>query len=210
MGNSVDTVLDRMISSSGAVAVGLSQRLTSLRLLKKLWVKGDLLDVIDYVQTLSRGAAHDSAHLTPLADFFSSVQLRSAGPGLTLDACVGFMTALDAIVTANERGTAGLVSSANTANCPGSAYIVGAVVKSFTELCEGFGELIRSTRAVSVGGVDFSREERLRKCNACHAVLERLKGRLDGLRQQAQRRRDVGLLEGIDRLRPLVEAVVPF
>jgi hypothetical protein len=205
----VDALLDRMLSTSGALAVGLSQRLTSLRLLKKLWAKGDLLDVIDYVQTLSRGAAHDSAHLILLADFFSSVQLRSAGPALTLDACVGFMTCLDAIVTANERGTTGL-ASAGTTNSPVSGHVVAAVVKTFTDLCEGFGELIRSTRALSVGGVDLSREERLRKCNACHAVLERLKGRLDGLRQQAQRRGDARLLDGIDRLWPLVEAVVPF
>ena len=36
-----EVLLDRMLHDSGAVAVGLSQRLTSLRLLRKMWGKGD-------------------------------------------------------------------------------------------------------------------------------------------------------------------------
>jgi hypothetical protein len=214
-----DALLDRLVGSSGAVAVGLSQRLTSLRLLKKLWAKGDLTDVIDFVQTVSRGAAHDSTQLVLLADFFSSVELRGAGAAFTLDACVGFMVALDGIVTANERGASGLMTASACASAAG-AHVLSACCKAFTELCEGFGELIRATRALSVGhrgnlsparpAIDLSREERVRKCNACHAVLERLKGRLPELRQHAQRRGDPRLIQRIDHLTTQVDVVVPF
>ena len=38
----VDVLLDRMVQESGAMAVGLSQRLTSLRLLRKMWGKGEI------------------------------------------------------------------------------------------------------------------------------------------------------------------------
>ena len=37
----VDVLLDRLVQDSGTIAVGLSQRLTSLRLLRKMWGKGD-------------------------------------------------------------------------------------------------------------------------------------------------------------------------
>ena len=218
-GDGVEALLDRLLGSSGAVAVGLSQRLTSLRLLKKLWAKGDLTDVIDFVQTVSRGAAHDSTQLILLADFFSSVELRGAGAAFTLDACVGFMVALDGIVTANERGASGLMTASAGASAAG-AHVLNACCKAFAELCEGFGELIRATRALSVGhrgslspvrpAIDLSREERVRKCNACHAVLERLKGRLDGMRQHAQRRGDLRLIQRIDHLKTHVDVVVPF
>ena len=70
---------------------------------------GDLIDVIDYIQTLSHGAAHDSTQLILLADFFSTIELRGGVNilSLTLDACVGFMVALDTILIANERSTSG-------------------------------------------------------------------------------------------------------
>ena len=92
---------------------------------------------------------------------------------------------------------------------------------------------ISPTRQSNHGHVDLSRDERIRKCNTCHAILERLKRRLEGIYtlslsiylsfscpnvsfhrlgiyQQAQRKNDVKLLNCINRLQPLVEAVVPF
>ena len=65
--------------------------------------------MIDYIQTLSHGAAHDSTQLILLADFFSTIELRGGVNilSLTLDACVGFMVALDTILIANERSTSG-------------------------------------------------------------------------------------------------------
>jgi katanin p80 WD40 repeat-containing subunit B1 len=173
----------------------MSQRLTSIRILKRLWVKGDLQDVIEYIETISKGTVHDPSQLILLADLFLSVELK--GSNFTLDFCVGFMVVLESMISINERLSVNVV--------------VSAALKGFTELCDGFGELIRSSRAMKMsggGGVDLSREERLRKCNVCHAVVDRLKGKLDRIRQI--HRTDTKLLRIIDRLTPLIELIVPF
>ena len=174
--NRCDTLLDKLISSSGAFSSIMSQRIATTRMLRKLWEKGELADAIDHLCTLHEGViqSQDAQGLVLLADFFNAVELR--GNGLCLDSCVRILPLLDGLISSNEGWA--------------SAHVVHSVLRSVISLCQAFGELIRDTRASMVAGasgVDLSREERLGKCNLCHSILYRLWGRLDAMRNQHRR-----------------------
>jgi WD40 repeat protein len=189
----VSSVLDRVIGNSGSTAAALSQRLSSMRILKRLWMKGDLQEVVEYMDTLVHGAVHDPSQLVLLADMFTAVELK--GNNFTLQICVGFMSILDAMVSTSD----GLRVSA----------IVCAALKGFTELCVGFGELIKSARSIQLGGaVDLTKEERLRKCHACHGVVYKMKERFEKIKQL--HRADYRLMDIMDNLTPLVENILIF
>ena len=190
-----DSLIDRMIRSSGSEAAGMSQRLSSIRILKRLWVKGDLEDVIEHMESLTQGAVHDPSQLVLLSDLLSSVELK--GSNVTLQSCLGFMSILDIMSSNSERLK--------------MSVVVCAVLKSFSDLLGGFGELIRSSKAMQMmggGGVDLNREERLRKCNLCYNIIVKLKGKFDRIRQV--HRIDYNLLDMLDRLVPLVDIVVSY
>lgn len=189
----VSAVIDRVLRSSSSTAAITSQRLAALKIMKRLWVKGDLQDVIEYMGTVVQSAVHDPSQLVLLADVFSSVELK--GANFTLQSCVGFMAILDSMLSSSD----GLRVSA----------VVCAALKGFTELCVGFGELIRSSRAMQLaggGGVDLSREERLRKCHACHGVVFKMLDRFDRIRQM--HRTDYKLMDIVDTLSPLLENIL--
>lgn len=189
----VSSVLDRVIGNSGATSAALSQRLSSMRILKRLWMKGDLQDVVEYMDTLVHGAAHDPSQLVLLADMFSSVELK--GINFTLQICVGFMSIIDAMMSTCD----GLRISG----------VVCAALKGFTELCVGFGDLIKSARSIQLGGaVDLTKEERLRKCHACHGVVFKMKERFERIKQL--HRADYRLMDIMDNLTPLVENILIF
>jgi WD40 repeat protein len=189
----VSSILDRVIGNSAATAAALSQRLSSMKILKRLWMKGDLQEVVEYMDSLVHGAVHDPSQLVLLADMFASVELK--GNNFTLQICVGFMSILDAMVST----AGGLRVSA----------VVCAALKGFTELCVGFGDLIKSARSIQLGGaVDLTKEERLRKCHACHGVVFKMKERFEKIKQL--HRADYRLMDIMDNLTPLVENILIF
>jgi hypothetical protein len=156
-----------------------------------------------------------------LADFFKAVQLR--GNGVNLDFCMGILPVLEDMMSPTTTTTSSTpsvvmggffspVAASNNRTSGGpSEYVVESVLKSLIALCEGFGELIYSTRALGSnhGGVDLSREDRLKKCNACYTVLERLKLKIRPLRLQYRRSTNLVLLELLDKIEPLLDNVVP-
>jgi WD40 repeat protein len=152
----VDEYLTKIVAASSSLSSLFSHRLASLRTLRQLWAKGDVLDAIDHLTILSDSLQHSPQNLQPLADFFDAVELKASG--LSLDACVKLLPVLDEMTSLSDSWA--------------SEHVIYAGFKSFDSLCEGFGELIRQTRAVIVtGGVDLSREARLVKCNACHSIF---------------------------------------
>jgi hypothetical protein len=165
----VADLLDTLLSDSLPSRTTLAQRLQSLKLLRMLWERGEVNDCVDHLAVLSDALAHSPAGLTTLADFFDAVELR--GNGLNLDSCVRLLPILESMV-ASGPGFA-------------SEHVMYATFKALATLAEGYGDLIRNTRAtIVVGGVDLSRETRLNKCNTCHAVFCRLGGRVEQLRRQ--------------------------
>ena len=171
-----DDLLDRLQASSGPTAVDLAQRLSSLKILRQLWLRGEVSDAIEHLTILGDALPHTPANLYTLADFFNAVELR--GNGLNLDSCLRLLPVLESMVSAPQ----GLVSE----------HVVYSAYQSFGSLGEGFGELIQSTRSVistggtglGPGGVDLSREARLNKCNACHDIFTRVANRVDTLRRK--------------------------
>lgn len=163
-------LLESLLGDSLPSRTALTQRLQSLKLLRMLWGRGEVNDCIDHLAVLSEALSHSPGGLATLADFFDAVELR--GNGLNLDSCVRLLPILDSMV-ASGPGYA-------------SEHVMYATFKSLSNLAEGFGDLIRNTRATIViaGGVDLTREARLNKCNACHSIFSRLAGRVEQLRRQ--------------------------
>lgn len=181
-----DEKLSKLQSDSGPLASVLTHRLASLRTLRQLWAKGEVLDAIDHLSILSDSLQHSPQNLQALADFFDSAELK--GGGLSLDACVKLLPVLDEMIGTSDGWS--------------SQHVVEATFKSLTSLAEGFGELIRNTRSVIVtGGVDLSREARLNKCNACHSVFFKAMNRVPQLKHQFRRSTEVvGILDAYLKL----------
>jgi hypothetical protein len=96
----------------------------------------------------------------------------------------------------------------------GSESLCLRSARSLCLLCDAFGELIASTRSVLVAGglgrgragLDVAQDERLRKCNRCHDVLLRVRGRLDPLRHY--HRKHAPVLRQLDVLETALARVV--
>lgn len=157
-----NTVVER--NGRNMLAV-LSHRLSSLGILRKHWERGEIDEVIAHLQSLQVMGQHDPKQLIPAADFFAAIELR--GHGMNLAACVKILPVLEGMLDGNIE------------------CLAFASLRTMVILVEVFGDLIRQTRSVMVaGGVDLSREDRLQKCNACHAVLCRMRTRLDSIRKK--------------------------
>ena len=191
----VSDMLDKVLQASGTTVATMSQRLSSINILLRLWTRGNFQDVIENMDTLMYGAVHDPSQLVLLANVFSSIELK--GANFTLQSCVGFMRILDAMLSTSD----GLKINA----------VVCAALKAFTELCVGFGDVIRSAGAAhlsSGGGVDLAKEERLKRCHACHGLVYKMKERLDRIKQV--HRADYNLLEALDNLTPMLDRMLLF
>jgi hypothetical protein len=166
----VTDLLDQLLTDAAPARTALAQRLQSLKLLRLLWERGETTDAIDHLTVLSDALQHSVGNLSTLADFFDAVELK--GNGLNLDSCVKLLPILEAMISHSTSYS--------------SEHVMYATLKSLASLAEGYGELIRNTRATIIvsGGVDLSREARLNKCNACYSVFMRVDSRTDMLKRQ--------------------------
>ena len=165
-------LLDRLLQDSSLLKSELMQRLSSLRILRQLWHKGEVMETIDHMTILSESIIVDSTnHLITLADFLNAIELK--GNGLSLDSCVRILPILDKMISTKE----GILSE----------HVVYSVYTALSSLSDSFGELISSTRSciiASSGGVDLTREARLNKCNACHEAFSRASAKVDVFKRQ--------------------------
>ena len=205
--------LDRLLAQAPAFTSMLSNRLVYLRMLRRHWEKGELADAIDSLCNIHESSRHDPLQLCLLADFLNAVELR--GNGLCLDSAVRLLPLLDGMLreasdlTAQGGvvggGGAGLAAAVGTGGA-GSEHVVHASLRGLVSLCDAFGDLIKSTRshygaAGGAGGVDLTREERLGKCNLCHAILLRIRQQCGGLRSTYRKSRKIcDSLERFERL----------
>ena len=171
----LEELLDRMILNSGEISARLSNRLLTIRTLRQMWEREDVSGAIDLLSHLTDAAKHDPTQLVAFADFLWAIDLRRSGGGLTLETCTRLMPLLD-FALSTKFGWA-------------SEHVVKASLKSMIILCDAFGVLIEETRkSAGFGGgggrVDLTREERVQRCLTCHAVMMRVKGYLEQLRQQ--------------------------
>jgi hypothetical protein len=155
-----------------------------MRTLRKMWEKGDLDGVLDYLCTVQESAKHDSLQLVVLADFFCSVDLQ--GNGLCLDSCTRLFPLLDSILATSTHSRT-LHGSGTLA--PASEHITQSVVKALLALLGAFGEVIRGTcssakQAGPHAGVDLQRDERLSKCKVCYQSILHLRQRISNMALQ--------------------------
>eukprot|EP01039_Chlorochromonas_danica_P002300 gene2300-2519_t len=180
-------MVDRLLVSSTRLPADLSNRLVSLRMLRQLWAKGEVMDAVDHLQGLADAMKlNNPQQVVLLGDFFSAVELKTGL--ISLDACVKILPILNDMLS-------------NSTSWHNANVIFGAY-KSLTSLLECFGELIRNTRSVIVaGGVDLTREARLNKCNACHAIFVQARSRLETLKHQFRQDSNLSdVLENYQRL----------
>ena len=160
-----DIVVTDVLVAGTRLLPQLTQRIGLVRILRKFWERGEVADIVAQLVTMREGARHDRVQMLALGDFFGVTSLNSLT--LTLDVCVDLLPILEEMVS------------------DGTEYVVFAAFKGIVTLLEAFGDLIRQTRStISVGGVDISREERLKKCSSCHDVLIRIKSSLPVLRNK--------------------------
>eukprot|EP01038_Epipyxis_sp_PR26KG_P006458 gene6458-8882_t len=177
-------LIHKTLQTSSSISSLLSQRLTSLRLLRQLWTKHEISETINELKALSDAITYNPSNLILLADFFEAMQLN--GQGLSLDACVQIMPVINDMISYNyyynDAMNYNAVGVGNGNNSNLSDHVIHACFRSLISLAEAFGELIRQTRSSIVvvsGGVDLTREARLEKCNICHAIFLKTKGRID-------------------------------
>lgn len=161
--------LERVMAGGQRQSAILAQRLTSFKILRQLWNKGQVMDALDHLRTLCDSMHYNPQNLVVLADFIDAIDFR--GNGLSLDSCLKMLQILDEMMGMSEAWT--------------SMHVIDVAYRSFTTLAEAFGELIRQTRSIIVaGGVDLSRESRLDKCNACNEIFLKAKSRVDELKHR--------------------------
>lgn len=160
--------MDKLNSESSSFSSMLSHRLNQLKALKLIWTRGDVLESLDYLTSLSDALQYESnGNLAILVGFFNAVDLPQAS--LSLDSCTRLLPILQKMLTCRDAMSA--------------ESVVVCVVENFTILAELFGELIRSTRStIAAGGVDLSREARLLKCNNANDIFVQVRNQGDAVK----------------------------
>lgn len=87
------------VETSPLFASSLSQRLTTLRMLKSLWSKGNMADCIGQLRSLvdSCTTFGDSAGAVVVGDFLQAIH-ATLGRGLTLDTCARLLPVLETVL----------------------------------------------------------------------------------------------------------------
>lgn len=183
-----DVAVGRALSTSVSFTTVLSHRLTMFRQLARMWNKREYSAVVEKVATMQAGSVLDPSQQTVIADFLCSIDLR--GAGITLEDCGKFLKLLENMMTESGKWK--------------SEHAVVAILKSLVSLLESFGELIKQTRSIIVVGVNITREERLDKCNLCHAILRRVRNRMDQIRHH--HRHSHRVLDLATTLQPLIDS----
>ncbi len=189
--NNTNIQLERLLTCS-SLSVVFSQRLTSIKVLKRMWERGDITGVIDHLTTFAEGSKHDRQQLIVLSDFFNAVTWK--GSFMTLDICTQLMSILERMMSGlnlstsepSDSSSSPSSSSAPAVNVINVEYITSAVLKSMCVLCDGYGDLIKTNSkgaGLVAAGVDLSREERMRKCQSCYESMKLIAGRLGSVRR---------------------------
>jgi katanin p80 WD40 repeat-containing subunit B1 len=185
-----EDVFDKVINQEGRTFMALmNQRLSAVTVLRKYWDKGDMDELVNHLLNMQLVAQQDPKLFFAAGDFFNSIELR--GHGMSLDICTKLLPIMEGMVNTSLE------------------HLVLSSLKAVGTICEVFGELIRQTRSVLVaGGVDISREDRLRKCNLCHVVLARIKARADGLKLAYKKSRNAKAFDAVDKAVTMLDNVV--
>lgn len=169
------------VDAGGALLARLSVRLGLLRALRHSWERGEATQTAQQLRGVLEASRHDPGQLLVAADFFAGADL--GGAALTLDLCVALLPLLECM------------------SGDPLEYVVSAALKAMARLLEAFSDLVHRTRAaICVGGIDLNRDERLGKCNVCHAAFLRLKAAQTQLRSRFRHARQLCAL--LDALKP--------
>jgi len=162
--------IDRLLNNNKEMVSQLSQRLSTLKILRQLWNKGEIMQALDHLQVLSEAMKlNNPQNISIISDFFLAIDLK--GHGLSLDACVKILPLLYDLLDCSKLWQ--------------SEMIIYCIYKSLLHLLIAFGELIRNTRGIMIaGGVDITREARLIKCNICHDIFLKTSQRIDIIKHQ--------------------------
>ena len=185
----IDDHISKFLSTSNNISAALSSRLMNIRMLRKLWQKSDMTDVLDYLKVLHEGSRLDPSNMITLNDFFASINLKSIG--LNLTHCLNMLQIFDTMLYDK------------------SEICISTTVQSLVVLLQAFADLIHDTRHSLTGAsmVDISKEERLQKCNSCVSILSRMKtNRIEYIKKTYRKSNRIYTL--LIQLQPLIDLAV--
>jgi hypothetical protein len=197
--------VDVLLGSSAIFTTSLSQRLTSLRVLRRLWEKGDIDSIIDHLTSLLETVDDFTANTTisPTAvnaaanaatspivqqslEFFENIDFHRGSStvangqritNLTFDHAIAFMRILNSTLRIRSPGDVTRVSKLVI------SYQMEVVLVKVIQLYELFGDILRQMKAIASGsggaGVDLVREERLRKYKLIDSSLNKIKAKVE-------------------------------
>lgn len=193
------TRIDEIVLSSPNFTSTLSQRLTSLRILRRLWERGDMDAVIDHLSTLldtvnnfdSSDITSYRASIEPVIqqslEFFSNIDFHRSNSIL-----VASLSFNQAISLMNILNSTFFVLSDDSFQRQSKLVIVyqaQVILIKVIQICELFSDAIRQSKALVSGpspGVDLVREERIRKYKSFESILSKIKGKVDTLQNLLQ------------------------
>jgi WD40 repeat protein len=183
----IDKILERIDSSHVSLLATLKNRLVNTKMLRKMWVKFDISELMDYLNVIYEGSKLDVSQMIILSDFFISVNFRKIS--LTLSHCLFLSQILDGML--HEK----------------SEYFIQASIIAYTQILQPFAQLIYETRGMyTPGSVDISKEERLSKCNSCFTILCRTRKRIETVKKLFKK--DSRISQYILQLTPLVDLAI--
>lgn len=195
--------VDVLLGSSAIFTTSLSQRLTSLRVLRRLWEKGDIDSIIDHLTSLletvdefsantsisTMTSAAANAATSPIIqqslEFFENIDFHRGSSvlaggqritNLTFDNAIEFMRLLNSTLRIRSPGDVTRVSKLII------CYQMEVVLVKVIQLCELFGDIIRQMKALSNGsggGVDLVRDERIRKYRLFDGNFNKIKSKVE-------------------------------
>jgi hypothetical protein len=184
-------LISRLNNSHSLVGMMLTQRLSNLRALRRNWDTANIEEVCAQLKDIGDNAVLDPHQLVIIGDLLGSIDLKVVG--LTLDQAITFLNLCDQIIMTDIGSK--------------SEPVLAASVKTLAAVISAFKDLIKSTRSVlSIGAVDISREERLRKCNACYDCVKKMKHRWAYLLQT--HRKSAALTDSLRSAEQLMDALL--
>jgi hypothetical protein len=206
-----EDVLHRSILSGDVFMTVMMQRLTSLRLLRQCWERGDMNSVLGHMRAaVSNHKAYssisDNSQLVTINDFLSSADMKSRH--INLDVCVQLVDLLSGLLLLDIASPVSSSAGLGAGLARFSPVFFTTAIRALTALCESFGELVQTTRAAAAmnGGVDLSREERLAKCDSIFESLVSVRSQVTAMKVSF--RKEVELRDAIACLTKVLENII--
>ena len=167
-----DDLTNHIINTSTSYISTIHTRTISIRMLRKLYLKKEYIDMYEYINVLYESSRLDCTQLVSLADFFGHVSYKIIP--LTLQYCVQLSSIIEYMLCNNSNS---------------NEYIHEIACYTLLNILQPFAQLIYDTRSTNTASMvnnrfrDVSKEDRIEKCELCYTIYIRIKHKIDIIRK---------------------------